>query len=123
MVIALQHDGTAHLPYQSLGTQLTSVPAAPTRAIIGALAAAMTNLLPPYQRAAMNRVSLSASVTSGGGHAVDHIWAVGHHPFGPFANSTAFSQILLDSALRNAIICSISATLSTVHASIGKINR
>jgi hypothetical protein len=111
MVIALQHDGTVQLPFYSRGAPLPPVKADPSRAVVAALSAALANMAAPYERHAKARDDI----------AVDFIWAVGKHPFGPFGAATASSQIFLDTAIRNAILASIAASLRSVHRSCAQV--
>lgn len=52
----------------------------------------------------------------------DLLWAVGEHPYGPLSNSSAYSQILLDAVLRNAILAGIAGALRATHASIALLD-
>ena len=69
-------------PYFSDDHEAVSIsPRAPGRHILAGLAQAVGGVPPPYR-----------APLPGGGASLDFAWATGHHPFGPFANGSAFSQ-------------------------------
>ena len=94
LVIALQTEqpsvATAH--FDDGGAVRTSA-RDPTRHVLAGLAAAVGALPPPY-----------LARRPGGGVVYDFAWATGHHPFGPFANSSALSATSVDAARRNALL-------------------
>jgi len=56
-----------------------------------------------------------------GGKVENWLWAVGHHPFGPFAACPTMSVILQDVAKRNAAISRVDTALRSVRSGLGEI--
>ena len=106
LVIALQTEqqsvATAH--FDDGGAVRTS-PRDPTRHVLAGLAAAVGALPPPY-----------LARRPGGGVVYDFAWATGHHPFGPFANSSALSATSVDAARRNALLSHLHQVHLTLRA-------
>jgi len=68
--------------------KMKAIPNSPQRHIVAGLAAVVGGLVAPYERAS---------------HIHDRpvlnwLWASGHHPFGPFSNTSSVSHLLLDTA-------------------------
>lgn len=68
--------------------RMMAIPASPQRHIMAGLAAVVGGLVAPYERASHihDRPVL------------DWLWASGHHPFGPFSNTSSVSHLLKDTA-------------------------
>lgn len=68
--------------------KMKAIPTSPQRHIIAGLAAVVGGLVAPYERASHihDRPIL------------DWLWACGHHPFGPFSNTSSVSHLLRDTA-------------------------
>jgi hypothetical protein len=45
---------------------------------------------------------------------VDYLWAIGYHPFGPFASTTTLSQVYIDAIIRNHIISRVDFALKNL---------
>lgn len=73
--------------------KMKAIPTAPQRHIVAGLAAVVGGLVAPYERASHinNRPVLN------------WLWASGHHPFGPFSNTSSVSYLLRDTAKVSAI--------------------
>ena len=67
-------------------------PRNPTRHILAGLAAAVGAVPPPYQ----------ARQPGAAAPSLDFAWATGHHPFGPFANASSFSQTTVGQHVESA---------------------
>lgn len=68
--------------------KMKAIPNSPQRHIMAGLAAVVGGLVAPYERAS---------------HIHDRpilnwLWASGHHPFGPFSNTSTVSHLLRDTA-------------------------
>jgi hypothetical protein len=68
--------------------KMKAIPNSPQRHIVAGLAAVVGGLVAPYERAS---------------HIHDRpilnwLWASGHHPFGPFSNTSTVSHLLRDTA-------------------------
>jgi hypothetical protein len=100
------------VPFRSEGQFLSAHPQQPTRHIVSGISTALAGLLPPYQRWSSPKGRLVD----------DYTWAVGHHPFGPFSNFTAVSQIMADVALRNALLTRLHSALLVVKDSMDRVD-
>ena len=105
LVLALQTEqGALALPYVSEDAAVHISPRDPTRQILAALAAAVGAVPPPYE----------ARLPGAAAPSLDFAWATGHHPFGPFSNASAFSQLTVDAAQRNALLSRLHAAHRTL---------
>ena len=107
LVLALQTEqGALAMPYVSEDAAVHISPRDPTRHIMAALAAAIGAVPPPYE----------ARVPGAAAPSLDFAWATGHHPFGPFSNGSAFSQLTVDAAQRNALLSRLHEAHRTLDA-------
>lgn len=90
---------------------MKATPNSPQRHIIAGLAAVVGGLVAPYERASHihDRPIL------------DWLWASGHHPFGPFSNTSTVSHMLRDTARRNAVYARMHVALKTIRESTDNI--
>lgn len=52
----------------------------------------------------------------------DYTWAIGDHPFGPFASSPKISNIFVQALRRNAVLSRVHSGVSIIRDTIGKID-
>ena len=104
IVLQTEQQSVATPHFDDDGAVRTS-PRDPTRHVLAGLAAAIGAIPPPYQ-----------AHLPGGGAVYDFAWATGHHPFGPFANSTALSATTVDAARRNALLSRLHQAHLTLRA-------
>ena len=106
LVIVLQTEQQSlATPHFDDGGAVRTSPRDPTRHVLAGLAAAVGAIPPPYQ-----------ARLPGGGAVYDFAWATGHHPFGPFANSSALSATTVDAARRNALLSRLHQAHLTLRA-------
>lgn len=69
--------------------RMEAIPTSPQRHIVAGLAAVVGGLVAPFEKASHihDRPIL------------DWLWASGHHPFGPFSNTSSVSHLLRDTAM------------------------
>jgi len=103
LLLLTTREASALAPFYSGANPVGMAAASPTRAAIAGLAAALGGMTPPYAR---------ASSRDGGMISEEWLWGSGAQPFGPFGNSTALSQLLVDGAARAAVA-------RTAHAALG----
>ncbi|XP_024397913.1 uncharacterized protein [Physcomitrium patens] len=111
-VFVLQHSGgPITLSAVSETKRMKATPNSPQRHIIAGLAAVVGGLVAPYERASHihDRPIL------------DWLWASGHHPFGPFSNTSTVSHMLRDTARRNAVYARMHVALKTIRESTDNI--
>ncbi len=85
----------------------------PTREIVGSLVSAIGGVVPPYVQFQPEKKRL----------VLDYTWAVGQHAFGPFASTTAMSQVFQDAVLRNSVMTRLSGTVKLVKTAVHEIAR
>jgi len=75
--------------------KMKAIPTSPQRHVVAGLAAVVGGLVAPYERASPinNRPVLN------------WLWASGHHPFGPFSNTSSVSYLLRDTAKVSSCLC------------------
>ena len=106
LVIVLQTEQqSVATPHFDDGGAVRISPRDPTRHVLAGLAAAVGAIARPYQ------VQLP-----GGGAVYDFAWSTGHHPFGPFANSSGLSATTVDAARRNALLSRLYQAHLTLRA-------
>uniref|UniRef100_A0A7I4FQ67 DUF7906 domain-containing protein n=1 Tax=Physcomitrium patens TaxID=3218 RepID=A0A7I4FQ67_PHYPA len=111
-IFVLQHPGDPiTLSAVSETKKMKAIPTSPQRHIIAGLAAVVGGLVAPYERASHihDRPIL------------DWLWACGHHPFGPFSNTSSVSHLLRDTARRNAVYARVHVALKTIRQSTDNI--
>lgn len=111
-VFVLQHPGDPiTLSAVSETKKMKAFPNSPQRHIVAGLAAVVGGLVAPYERASHihDRPVLS------------WLWASGHHPFGPFSNTSTVSHLLRDTARRNAVYARVHMALKTIKESTDHI--
>ena len=86
-------------------------PGEPTRHAVAGVARALGGVASPTERWSPIH----------GGKVENWLWAVGHHPFGPFAACPTMSVILQDVAKRNAAISRVDTALRSVRSGLGEI--
>ena len=104
IVLQTEQQGVA-TPHFDDGGAVRISPRDPTRHVLAGLAAAVGAIARPYQ------VQLP-----GGGAVYDFAWSTGHHPFGPFANSSGLSATTVDAARRNALLSRLYQAHLTLRA-------
>ena len=104
IVLQTEQQGVA-TPHFDDGGAVRISPCDPTRHVLAGLAAAVGAIARPYQ------VQLP-----GGGAVYDFAWSTGHHPFGPFANSSGLSATTVDAARRNALLSRLYQAHLTLRA-------
>ncbi|CAK9871609.1 unnamed protein product [Sphagnum jensenii] len=111
-VFVLQHAGDP-IPLSAVSEteKREAIPNSPQRHIVAGLAAVVGGLVAPYETASHihDRPVL------------DWLWASGHQPFGPFSNTSSVSQLLRDTALRNAVYARVHVALKHIRESTEKV--
>ena len=99
-----------HVPlrFTSQGRPVLARPGEPTRHAVAGLAVALSGLASPSERFSRTRFA----------RVENWLWAVGHHPFGPFTNCATLSDALVDVARRNAIISRLDASMRAVRSAL-----
>jgi len=113
MVVALQTPNPkVKIPFFSADGPITLNARDPTRDIIAAAVTALGGVVPPYQEfdSIQNRLG------------TDYMWAVGHHPFGPFSTSPRVSRIFADAVIRNSIVARVSTAVNNVKKAVHELN-
>ncbi|BBN07035.1 hypothetical protein MPTK1_4g00410 [Marchantia polymorpha subsp. ruderalis] len=111
-VFVLQHNNdSVPLSYVSDTKRREAIANAPQRHIIAGLASVVGGLGAPYERASHIH----------GRPMHNWLWASGHHPFGPFSNTSSISQLLVDTALRNTIYSRVDMALRKIRDANEKI--
>lgn len=105
-VVVLQtSNDSVPLSFVSEGARRLAAPSEPQRSVTAGVAAVLGGLSAPYEGvAARDRRGRQ-----------DWLWAAGHHPFGPFSNSSTLSLLLRDTMLRNAIYSRVDAALHGIR--------
>lgn len=101
------------LPYFSEDGSVRANTRAPTRVIVAGIASVLGGLAHPYDTYSPSQPQATQQ---------DYRWAVGHHPFGPFATAPHLSQTLLDAILRNAVVARLAAALAQVRRAHGLLH-
>lgn len=105
-VFVLQHGSEqVSLSYVSETKRRVALPQHADRHIIAGLASVVGGVVAPYEKASHIH----------GRPVVNWLWASGHHPFGPFSNTSSVSRLLLDTALRNAIYARVDMSLRGIR--------
>ena len=86
-------------------------PGEPTRHVVAGVARALGGVASPTERWSPIH----------GGVVENWLWAVGHHPFGPFSGCPTMSVVLQDVAKRNAALTRVDTALRAVRAGIAEI--
>eukprot|EP00897_Mesotaenium_endlicherianum_P008756 jgi/Mesen1/7909/ME000420S07051 len=94
--------------YVSESRRCTAAPSQPQRAVVAGVAAVLGGLAAPYEKLAPRFHEVRQ----------DWLWAAGHHPFGPFSNTSSLSLLLHDTILRNAIYSRVDTALHGVRQSL-----
>ncbi|CAM6099683.1 unnamed protein product [Calypogeia fissa] len=105
-VFVLQH-GNNSIPLSYVADKKWRVAEAnsPLRHIIAGIASVVGGLAAPYESASHIH----------GRPMHNWLWASGHHPFGPFSNTSSLSQLLVDTSLRNAIYARVDMSLKRIR--------
>ena len=107
-VIALQTNASAlPVPFHAGGRQIGISTLDPTAHILAGLASSVGALIAPFEAFGPN-----------GSPTLDFSWAVGHHPFGPFAQTAALPALMVDSARRHAILSMLTSALDLVDETL-----
>ena len=109
-VVVLQTNSTA-LPvpfYADAAAPLTISTAAPTPHALAGLASSLGAVLAPFE-------SFGAP---DGRPTYDFHWAVGHHPFGPFASANVLPDVMVDAARRHALLSRLAAAADLLHDAV-----
>lgn len=113
-VIVLQTNSTeVPVPYFAQDSPVLVHPNDPTRYIIAGIATALGALNTPLQRYSPLHSRVLQS----------HMWANGHHPFGPYATTTGISRVFVDMVTRNAVLSRLDQALKKIHKSIADVDR
>jgi len=110
-VAVLQTGQPVELDFVSSQRRIGAKSDNPNRHIIAGLATALGGLTPPYQR--YNPMHRRREET--------WMWAVGHHPFGPFSRTPTLSKLLLDTMHRNSVLSRVDAALHDVRAALDMV--
>ena len=54
---------------------------------------------------------------------IDYCWALGHHPFGPFADDLELSELFINSINRNSIVSRIQKGITDIRDSLKLIDQ
>ncbi|KAL2629904.1 hypothetical protein R1flu_014590 [Riccia fluitans] len=111
-VFVLQHgNDSVPLSYGSDTARRHANANSPQRHIIAGLASVVGGIAAPYERASHIH----------GRPMHNWLWASGHHPFGPFSNTSTISQLLVDTSLRNTIYSRVDMALRKIRDANEKI--
>eukprot|EP00850_Spirogloea_muscicola_P013627 SM000093S24438 [mRNA] locus=s93:351148:356688:- [translate_table: standard] len=113
-VIVLQHEGHAvPTSYVTGATRAAVEPRAAQRAIVAGLAAVVGGLAAPYEGFDVRHRRRKT----------DWLWGVGHHPFGPFSNTSSVSRLLLDTIQRNGVYAKVDTAIQGIRESLEDIKQ
>eukprot|EP00899_Mesostigma_viride_P009408 jgi/Mesvir1/18469/Mv14320-RA.1 len=113
-VVVLQTTaGNVPIGYHSENVTRFAIPSAPTRHIIAGVASVLGGLVAPYERINPMRRQVHES----------WMWSTGHHPFGPFSNTTGVSLLIADTVQRNAIVSRIDTALRGVRKALEEVEK
>jgi len=102
---------TIQLNFHSQGKAVTLEPRDPTRHIVAGISMALAGLVTPYER-----VSLQGKLSE------SFLWSAGHHPFGPFSNTSSISHLTAHIAQRNYILMQVDEAARTVREALGRVD-
>eukprot|EP00271_Cylindrocystis_brebissonii_P007403 TRINITY_DN20905_c0_g1_i1.p1 TRINITY_DN20905_c0_g1~~TRINITY_DN20905_c0_g1_i1.p1 ORF type:complete len:878 (+),score=185.38 TRINITY_DN20905_c0_g1_i1:86-2719(+) len=109
VVQANNSSGPIPVSFVSESEQVHLHPMLVQRSIVAGLATVVGGLTSPFERRGSHP----------GGPREDWLWgAGGHHPFGPFSNTSSLSLLLQDTIRRNAIYSRVDIALKGVHESL-----
>jgi len=104
-VVVLQHGDEVSVPFFAATQQLSLKAADPSASLLAGIATALSAVLPPtlhYSQAHKKAMT-------------EHLFAHGWSPFGPFASSLELSRVVVDQALRNAVLWRVDAAVEEGH--------
>eukprot|EP00873_Tetraselmis_striata_P008332 jgi/Tetstr1/428596/TSEL_018588.t1 len=105
LIIVLQVLGKpTPLPHWENGEPVAADGLDATQHIVAGVAAALGGVNMPHLRYSQWH----------GAACADWLWSVGHHPFGPYANTSGISSLLLDASRRNTVLSRLSRAAEDV---------
>jgi len=84
-----------------------------TRHLVAGVLGALAGVMPPHET--FSHVTAQTETS--------YVWAVGAHPFGPFATTSTVSDIFIDVATRNQLLCQLRAIEIQLDAAEHAVDR